>query len=62
MLITKVTSRPVANGDDGYSIGGDVDELAGADGRGAGNSGTDSSGSDGSLSICAMIDISATGK
>ena len=62
VLITKVTSRPVADGDDGYSIGGDVDELTSADGSGAGNSGADGSGSDGSLNIWAMIGISATGK
>ena len=62
VLITKVTSRPVADGDDGYSIEGDVDELTSADGSGARNSGADGSGSDGSLNIWAMIGISATGK
>jgi len=62
VLITKVTSRPVADGDDGYSIGGDVDELTSADGSGAGNSGADGCGSDGSLNIWAMIGISATEK
>ena len=50
VLITKVTSWPVADGDGGYSIGGDVDELTSADGSGAGNSGTDGSGSDGGQS------------
>ena len=62
VLITKVASRPVADGDDGYSIGGDVDELKSADGSGAGNNGVDGSGSDSSLNIWAMIGISATGK
>ena len=62
VLITKVTSRPVANGDDGYSDGGDVDEQASAEGSGAGNNDADGSGSDSILNIWAMIGISATRK